>query len=76
MSVKLAALTRAGSVVKSLNVTIQLETYNQNFCGGYSSGFSISVHFVFSAFYIVVGSRRLMAPDALQPKAYCTNPGL
>ena len=25
---------------------------------------------------IVVGSRRLMPPDALQAKAYCTNPGL
>ena len=25
---------------------------------------------------IVVGSRRLMPPHALQPKAYCTNPGL
>ena len=25
---------------------------------------------------IVVGSRRLMTSDALQPKAYCTNPGL
>ena len=25
---------------------------------------------------IVVGSRRLMPPDALQPKAYCTIPGL
>ena len=25
---------------------------------------------------IVVGSRRLMPPDALQPKAYCTNTGL
>ena len=25
---------------------------------------------------IVVGSRRLMPPDTLQPKAYCTNPGL
>ena len=25
---------------------------------------------------IVVGSRRPMPPDALQPKAYCTNPGL
>ena len=25
---------------------------------------------------IVVGSRRLMPPDALQPKAYFTNPGL
>ena len=25
---------------------------------------------------IVVGSRRLMPPDALHPKAYCTNPGL
>ena len=25
---------------------------------------------------IVVGSRLLMPPDALQPKAYCTNPGL
>ena len=25
---------------------------------------------------IVVGSRRLMPPDALQPKAYCTNSGL
>ena len=24
----------------------------------------------------VVGSRRLIPPDALQPKAYCTNPGL
>ena len=24
----------------------------------------------------VVGSRRLMPPDALQPKAYCTNRGL
>ena len=24
----------------------------------------------------VVGSRRLMPPDALQPKTYCTNPGL
>ena len=24
----------------------------------------------------VVGSRPLMPPDALQPKAYCTNPGL
>ena len=25
---------------------------------------------------IMVGSRRLMPSDALQPKAYCTNPGL
>ena len=25
---------------------------------------------------IVVGSWRIMPPDALQPKAYCTNPGL
>ena len=25
---------------------------------------------------IVVGSRRIMPADALQPKAYCTNPGL
>ena len=25
---------------------------------------------------IAVGSRRLMSPDALQPKAYCTHPGL
>ena len=25
---------------------------------------------------VVVGSRRLMPPDALQPKGYCTNPGL
>ena len=25
---------------------------------------------------IVVGSQQLMPPDALQPKAYCTNPGL
>ena len=25
---------------------------------------------------IVVGSRRLMPPDALQPEAYCTNPGI
>ena len=25
---------------------------------------------------IVVGSLWLMPPDALQPKAYCTNPGL
>ena len=25
---------------------------------------------------IVVGFRRLMLPDALQPKVYCTNPGL
>ena len=25
---------------------------------------------------VVVGSRRLMPPDALQPKAYYTNPGL
>ena len=24
----------------------------------------------------VIGSRWLMPPDALQPKAYCTNPGL
>ena len=24
----------------------------------------------------VVGSRRLVPPDALQPKVYCTNPGL
>ena len=29
-----------------------------------------------SLYFIVVGSRRLMPPDALQPKAYCTNPGL
>ena len=27
-------------------------------------------------YFIVVGSRRLIPPDALQPKAYCTNPGL
>ena len=25
---------------------------------------------------ILVGSRRLMPSDTLQPKAYCTNPGL
>ena len=25
---------------------------------------------------VVVGSRRLMPPDALDPKAYCTNLGL
>ena len=24
----------------------------------------------------VAGSRRLMSPDPLQPKAYCANPGL
>ena len=30
----------------------------------------------FVLYYIVVGSRRLVPPDALQPKAYCTNPGL
>ena len=24
----------------------------------------------------VVGSRRLMSPEVLQPMAYCTNPGL
>ena len=23
----------------------------------------------------IIGSRRLMPPDTLQPKAYCTNPG-
>ena len=26
--------------------------------------------------WYMVGSRRLMPPDALQPKVYCTNPGL
>ena len=26
--------------------------------------------------YCIVRSRQLMPPDALQPKAYCTNPGL
>ena len=25
---------------------------------------------------IVIGSQRLMPPDALQPKAYCINPGI
>ena len=34
----------------------------------------ISDHFLL--YCIVVGSRRLMPPDALQPKVYCTNPGL
>ena len=28
------------------------------------------------SYCIMVGSRRLMSPDALQSKAYCTNPGL
>ena len=27
-------------------------------------------------YFIVVGFRRLMPPDVLQPKTYCTNPGL
>ena len=27
-------------------------------------------------YFIVIGSRRQMPPDALQQKAYCTNPGL
>ena len=27
-------------------------------------------------YFIVVGSRWLMPPDALQPKAFCTNSGL
>ena len=31
-------------------------------------------HYIY--YCIVVGSRRLMPPDALHPKAYCTNPGL
>ena len=30
----------------------------------------------FAKLCYVVGSQRLMPPDALQPKAYCTNPGL
>ena len=30
----------------------------------------------FTVLCYVVGSRRLMPPDALQPKAYCRNPGL
>ena len=32
--------------------------------------------YVMCFYFIVVGSRRLMPPDALQSKAYCTNPGL
>ena len=37
-----------------------------------------SLYFVYRIvlYCIVVGSRRLMPPDALQPKAYFTNPGL
>ena len=31
---------------------------------------------VFLLYYIMEGSQRLMPPDALQPKAYCINPGL
>ena len=31
---------------------------------------------IIKMYCIVVGSRRLVPPDALQPKAYCTNPGL
>ena len=31
---------------------------------------------LFFLYCIAVGSRRLMPPDALQPKAYCTSPGL
>ena len=46
--------------------------------------FSISVSSLWTFTYFfcmitlcyVVGSRRLMPPDAVQPKAYCTNPGL
>ena len=35
------------------------------------------VYFYIKQLYcIAAGSRRLMPPDALQPKAYCTNPGL
>ena len=30
----------------------------------------------YSMLCYVVGSRRLMPPDALQPKVYCTNAGL
>ena len=39
----------------------------------------VLVHYLLTRivlYCIVVGSRRLMPPDALQPKAYCTNPGL
>ena len=35
----------------------------------------ISMKFI-NCICIAVGSRRLIHPDALQPKAYCTNPGL
>ena len=32
--------------------------------------------FIIVLYCTVVGSRRLTPPDALQPKAYCTKPGL
>ena len=41
--------------------------------GFYITSLKLSGYYMYC---IVVGSRRLMSPDALQPKAYCTNPGL
>ena len=37
---------------------------------------SLMLSFVNVLYCTVLGSRRLMPPDALQPKAYCANPGL
>ena len=41
-----------------------------------SSGLYCIVLYCIVLYCIVVGSRRLMPPDTLQPKVYCTNPGL
>ena len=41
--------------------------------GGRIADFSENAEILYC---IAVGSRRLMPPDAMQPKAYCTNPGL
>ena len=51
----------------------QVRTSNRRgttFAGALNSLISIVLY------CIGVGSRRVVPPDALQPKAYCTNPGL
>ena len=52
---------------------LSTERYEAQFCRDVSVKVNVRSLVLYC---IVVGSRRLVPPGALQPKAYCTNPGL
>ena len=59
-----------------LSIFSVINCYWLSFSGVWHSYSLTHTKCIIVLYCIVVGSRRLMPPNALQPKAYCTHPGL